>query len=251
MKKTIPLLLILFCFTEICSQQITLSKSCTDTGTPIDLIYPKSILLNQSANIVLNFSDIAESTIFLYVDRVIGNERENQFNKVFRVAKGKTWIEYNFKFTKTGNFEIYFTDVFRNIITSINATVTAPALKREMATTPNFNASIQPEFCEKIQRGNPVNIKKTVSLSKDAGTVYLFIRDSKPLNTEKIILNKWRKKNSSVEYDEYVGSHKYQLDREWTDTFFKLKFTKSGEYKIDIYNEKELLMKTTYITINN
>ncbi len=114
----------------------------------------------------------------------------------------------------------------------------------------NYYDGIGLIFCEKILvGGTPLGIIKSGSLSKHSGSIYIKLKQYSPLNTEAIHVDLWKIGNNSFDYDQYVESKKYKIDRTWYDTFFKYKFTRSGKYKIVIYNDSDAIIKTGYITI--
>jgi len=96
-----------------------------------------------------------------------------------------------------------------------------------------------------------LGITKRASLSENNGEIYIKITNFSPLKTEVILVDIWKKEHRSFEYDEYVESKKYRIDPEWKDTFFKYRFPEPGEYKIVIYNQAEVLIKTGYINVLN
>ena len=107
-------------------------------------------------------------------------------------------------------------------------------------------------FCEKVLvGGTPIGITKRASLRENGGQIYIKLTNYSPLKSEVILVDFWRKEYRSFEYDEYIESKKFRIDPEWVDTFFKYKFPKAGEYKIVIYNQEEVLIKTGYINVLN
>lgn len=241
------------CVTVISAQRISLCKAYTNTGEPIDLIYSSTLTMNQSVCILFSGENkkLLGKTVYIFIDRISGGERQNQFSKVFKDVR-ENWIAHVFKFAKEGKFEIYFTDENKNRFSTLTVNVGEDknTRKNEPPVYSQYpNAEIT--LCERIQSGRPVNIKRNVSLQSDAGTVYIHVDNIGPLNTSNILINTWRRTKPGLDYDEFVDAKKYLLERSWSDTFFKYKFTKPGEYKIYLYDEKELLIKTAYISVTN
>lgn len=254
MKKIFFILLIGFCFGKIQAQHITLCKAYTETGEPIDLIYSRELPLNQSVCILFNAGkkDISDSPVFLFIDRITDYGKQNQFNKVFQAQPGRSWIAQSFKFIREGKFEIYFTDSERNRLASSSITIAAAVTEKQPAQQlSNKYKDADIIICEKINAGQPVNIKKNISIKNDNGQAYFFVKSSFPLDIEKIFARFLRKSKYANDYDEFVALKKYQINPDWADTFFKYKFDKAGDYKINIYDEKDLLIKTAYITVVN
>jgi len=246
---------ILFLFTQtVIAQHITICKAYTQNGEPIDIIYSKNIPLDQTVCFLLSTGNkkFSGSTVFLFIDRTADGSKQNQFNKVYRIEKDKNWLACNFKFAKNGKFEIYFTDANQN---RIAATTIIVGKYKETSTdrsviTNNY-INVEAVFCENVLRGLPVNPKQNVSLKSDNGLVCLYLRGNSPFNTERIHVTILRKGNYSIDYDEFVASKRYQLNSDWEDVFFKYTFNKTGEYKFSVADEKEILIKTAYITVVN
>ena len=253
--KLIITIFILFLFVNTSiAQHITICKAYTQAGEPIDIFYSKNISLNQTICFLLNTGNkkISGGTVFLFIDRTAEGSKQNQFNKAYRIEKDKNWLACNFKFAKDGKFEIYFTDANQNRIAATTIIVGnyKETLKEESITV-NNNANVEAVFCENVLSGIPINPKQNVSLKSDGGLVCLYLKSNSPLNTERIHVTIMRKSNHSIDYDEFVASKKYQLNSDWEDVFFKYTFTKTGEYKFSVADEKELLIKTAYITVIN
>jgi hypothetical protein len=246
-------IIIFLCSAVILAQRITLCKAYTNHGEPIDLVYSSSLSLNQSACILFSGENrkLIGKTITLFIDKISGNERENQINKIFKPVKDN-WIALFYKFTKEGKFEIYFTDEYKNRISALTINVGTP--KAPKLVEPAFNPkyfTVDITLSDKIQSGKPVNTIRSISLGTEGGTIFICLNNNQPIGTNKILINTWRKKKYTTDYDEFIDSKKYELDGEWNDTYLRYRFTQPGDYKIYLYDEKELLIKTAYISVTN
>lgn len=254
MKLRITIFILFLFVTALYAQHITICKAYTQTGEPIDIIYSKNISLNQTICFLLNTGNkkISGSSVFLSIDITTGGSKQNQFNKVYKLEKDRNWLAANFKFAKEGKYEIYFTDANKNRLTTINIIVgNYKETPNDQSISTNNYGNIEAVFCDNVLSGIPINPKRSVSLKSDKGLVCLYLKSSSPLNTDRIHVTIMRKSNYSIDYDEFVASKKYQLDPDWEDVFFKYTFTKVGEYRFSVADEKELLIKTAYITVIN
>lgn len=246
---------ILFLFVPVViAQHITICKAYTQAGEPIDIIYSKNISLNQTICLLFNTGNkkISGSNVFLFIDRTADGSKQNQFNKVYRIEKDKNWLACNFKFAKEGKFDIYFTDANQNRLATTTIIVgNYKETSSEKSVNVNNYTNVEAVFCENVLSGIPVNPKRNVSMKSEGGLVCLYLKSNSPLKTERIHVTIMRKSNYSIDYDEFVASKKYQLNPDWEDVFFKYTFTKTGEYKFSVADEKELLIKTAYITVTN
>jgi len=238
----------------VIAQHITICKAYTQAGEPIDIIYAKNISLNQTICLLFNTGNkkISGSNVFLFIDRTADGSKQNQFNKVYKIEKDKNWLACNFKFAKEGKFEIYFTDANQNKLASTTIMVgNNKETPSAQSVITNKYTNVEAVFCENVLSGIPVNPKWNVSMKSEGGLVCLYLKSNSPLRTERIHVTIMRKSNYSIDYDEFVASKKYQLNPDWEDVFFKYTFTKTGEYKFSVADEKELLIKTAYITVTN
>ena len=254
MKLTITVLNLFLLVNTSVAQHITICTAYTQAGEPINIIYSKNIALNQTICFLLNTGNkkISGSSVFLFIDRTADGSKQNQFNKIYKIEKDKSWLACNFKFAKEGKFEIYFTDASQNRLaaTTIFVGNYKDTSSYQSISTNNY-INIEAVFCENVLSGIPVNPKRNVSLKSDGGLVCLFLKSNCPLNTKRIHVTIMRKSYYNIDYDEFVASKKYQLNSDWEDVFFKYTFTKTGEYKFSVADEKELLIKTAYITVIN
>ncbi|MEW6195183.1 MAG: hypothetical protein AB1521_08515 [Bacteroidota bacterium] len=234
------------------SQQVYISKGYTGTGEPIDLAYNRKVEFNQSMCIILNNgkTNFPQNFIFLFIDIVTKSGRDNQLSKMIRPEKNSSWLLEKFKFVKEGNYEIYFTDFNRKKIASTSVSV-AKKEKKKVEVLPEIKPELRIIFSRRIQNNNPFNVIDKVSMGRDGGEVYINIINNKPLNTNTLLLNIRRRSKTINDYDEFVDSKKFQINSGWNNTFFKYKFGKTGQYKINLLNEKELLIKTAYISVEN
>lgn len=252
MKKIFFIITLLYA-AVIPAQRITLCKAYTNQGEPIDLIYPSNLTLNQSACILFSGENkkISGKQISLIIDRITGAGRENQLNKIFKPGK-ENWIAHFYKFVNEGKFEIYFADEQKNRISSLTFSIGTP--KETKQAEPPFNEQYigaEITICERVEAGSPVNVKRSISLGAEGGTIYIYLTNNRPLETKIILVKTWRRNKYSTDYNEFVDNKKYQIEGEWNDTYFRYRFSKPGEYKIQLYDDKELLIKTAYISVTD
>ena len=252
MKKIFFIITLLYA-AVIPAQRITLCKAYTNQGEPIDLIYPSNLTLNQSACILFSGENkkISGKPISLIIDRITGAGRENQLNKIFKPGK-ENWIAHFYKFSKEGKFEIYFADEKKNRFSALTFYIGTPKETKQLdplLVEKYIGAEVT--ICNRIESGKPVNIKRSISLGTEERAIYICLTNNRPLDTKKIRINIWRRTKYSTDYNEFTDSKKYQLDGEWNDTYFQYRFTKPGEYKIQLYDDKELLIKTAYISVTD
>lgn len=246
--------LIVLLSTQYFSQQLYLCKGYTTDGEPIDIITNKKIETKQTVCILFSFKkdQLDENIIFLYVDKINSDKRENNFSKLIRPHKEKKWLVTNYKFDDEGLYEIYITDFNRHKITSERLNVFLPQQK---STIKKIDVDAYPEirvfFCERILNEKPYGVHTAFSINKTNGDTYIYLLNNRPFNSAKLLVNIWRKKQLNSDFDEFIDTKKFEIKSNWQDTYFKYRFRKSGDYKINFFNENELLIKTAYITVRD
>ena len=236
------------------AQQVYFVDSYTEDGEPIgaknvwtvkpwgSFIY---ILLDTENNV------LPGNVIYLFIDKKNGDAYEAFDSKAINIDQKPKWVVYNYKFTQVGEYDVYFITNEQKRFAGEKVTITyEESYSRPKVTTNSVyydNCSIV--FCKKILvGGEPLGEVSSISLSQ-LSTIYIQINNRRSLNTGKILVDIWRKKNRLFEYDEFVESKKYRINPDWNDAYFKYTFTTPGEYKFSIYNENEITIKTGYFTV--
>lgn len=244
----------LFLFSTSFSQQIFFCRGYTESGEPIDPFISNKIPVNHSFTILLNCGkeNFENNIIFITIEKIGTRFEQTDLSKMLRPDKNKNWITFIHKISEDGNYVVTFSEFNRKKIASSNFVIEKPIVSRAPAQTTNYlMPNLKIIFCERIINGNPNGILEKISMLKNDGEVYIYIINNMPLKSSKLLVNIWKKKTSNSDYEEFVDTKKYQINYEWYDTFFKYRFEKKGEYKINFFNEKELLLKTTYISVEN
>ncbi len=239
---------------ELYSQQIFLCRGHTEYGEPIDPLYHKQIPVNQPLTILLdnNGKIFEQNILFLTIEKSGNQSGAGRINEMIRTPKKNDWMVFNHRFREDGDHEIKFTDFNRRVIAALRITVIPDKRKKSAETkTPELSPGLGIIFCEKIFNGKPVNQKNKISLNFQNGETYIYLNNAKPFNTDLLLVNIWRNESAGADYGEFVDSKKYSINSSWHDTFFRYRFEQPGYYKINFFNEKEILLKTAYITVEN
>lgn len=253
--KYIKTISLLFLFSiQTLSQQLFICKGYTTEGEPIDPILNKKIKAGQSATILLTFkkNEITDNIIFLYIDKITSDKSENYFSQLTRIGQNKKWIAYSFKFEDEGKYEIYYTDFNRRKLISASLIVETPISKLEhKSSEKDIFPNAQVFFCERILNHKPYGVYGTIPFRNTNGDAYVYLVNRNPFGFEIMTVKVWRRKTPISNYDEFVDSKKFEIKPNWKDTYFKYRFSKTGEYMFSFFNEKEILIKTAYITVTN
>lgn len=245
---------LLFFTTNSFSQQIFFCRGYTESGEPIDLFVGNKIPVNQSFVILYRTSsnEIESNIIFISIKKSEARYDHNNFDKMLRPDKNKNWIAVNHKISEEGNYTISFSDFNKKKLASSTLRIESSQSKKVDNPKPGyFTPDLRIVFCERVVNGVPAGVLEKISLLRTNGEVYIYLINNVPLKSNKLLVNNWRKKTPDSPYDEFIDTKKFAINYEWYDTFFRYHFEKKGEYKINFFNEKELLLKTAYITVDN
>ncbi len=251
--KYFLILLILFS-ASVYSQEIYFCKSFTEDGEPIDADQTWGIKAWGSLVYILyNNGDepIDDDIGYFFIDKYDGRNYQPFDSKVVRIETGKTWSVYNYKFTEPGKYEVYFMNsTQKRLATStVNIILADEQSTRNRFFTSRYYDEVEFIFCQIVINGKPKNIRRSTSLSQDAGQIYIFLNSNDSLKTSILQMNVWRKTEDSMNFDEFIETKKYKVEPTWFDTFFRYIFKETGEYQVSIYNENEQLIKSNYITV--
>lgn len=257
MKNLIVLILLMLVFASYSNAQtLYVSESATEENEPINAkneweIEPWGKILH----VILDSENhkIEGSVVYLFIDKLSGNSYEPFDSKSINIQQNVRRINYEYNFNETGKYKLYYVDISQKVLATV--VVTMKEKVKEYTKTvkrSNYYDNVEILFCQKVLVGGiPIGVTKRTSLRENNGQIYVKFVNFSPLKTEIILVDFWRKEHRSFEYDEYVESKKYRIDPQWKDAFFKYKFRKAGEYKIDIYNQEEVLISTGYINVLN
>lgn len=250
------ILIFLFISGVLAAQQIYFSDSYTEDGEPIGA---KNIWeIKPWGSFVYVFLDnkgeiLTGPILYMFVDRMNADSSYEPFDsKAINISYNQKWAVYNYKFALPGKYEVYFIDRNQNKLASEKIIVQYEEsnYSKNTASSSSYYENCKVLFCEKILvGGQPLGIRRSISLSKNGSNIYIVLNNYAPLKTAKLLIDVWRKKNRAFDYDEYVQSKKYSLNPDWPDAYLKYEFDKQGEYKISIYNEDEVYIKSGYITV--
>lgn len=253
MKKYL-LIAFLFLSSIASAQTVSFAISHTEGGEPIDAQLNWQISKQTlSLYIILNNDKpISSPLVYLFIDK---EDRDNSYypfdSKVIKVDSTKNWVAYNYRFIEPGSYHIYYQSADQKRIADGTVVITKKRFddKAFIKGQSRFYEEYQLRFCEVVIAGKPMNISNAFTLRKHGRNVFFYMKSSHELNTEKILVSIFTKKDFDFGYEEFVDSKKYKVDPTWYDTFFKYKFFNAGDYKVMIFNDKEMLMATGYLSI--
>ncbi len=238
---------------RIFSQEIIFCKGVTDSGIPLEIISRKVIEINDKIYILIKKEkDILLTEGLLVVEKIEKNFKENLFSIPVKFSDGNNWEVYEYHFTKSGLYSFRFFNQNSDQISAVSLLVEKKEDKNLVAIS---DYELFPElmiiFCKKVVNNKPEGILEKISIKNKEEVFFIYISNNRPLNTELIKLRVWRKKFLHSPYEIFIDSRKYRIKPSWYDTYIKYSLEKPGHYKFDFFNDKDLLLKTAYITVDN
>jgi hypothetical protein len=249
MIKILSVIIYLFLVSSSAAQKIYFCKSYTDKGEPIELINPNNITVGDNVCILVQTPVLLKENelIFFNIDQIYLKERQNQFNRVFKITNTKKWFVTFYKFIKGGNYEVFLSNSEKKKLSKSTFSLKPAEEEPAEPAQDEYYKNIAANLYLRIVDNRPYDLIERISLSLKEEP-FLFLQNDKPLGTDIIILKTWKKK-ADGKFSEPIYVKKYQTSSVWLNTFLKIKLDKVGEYKIMLFNHNELLIKTIYISV--
>jgi len=248
-------LLLLLSVSVSFAQQVYFTSSFTEDGEPIGA---KNVWdIKPWGSFVYVFMDnegerFSGSILYMFVDKMEMDSTYEPFDsKAINIPYNQRWIAYNYKFTIPGEYEFYFIDKNENRLAGERVTIQYENTNYSVSTpsSSSYYENCKVLFCEKILvGGDPLGVKTGLSLSQ-SNKIFVVLNNYKSLKTGKLLIDVWRKKNRAFDYDDYMYSKKFRLNPDWPDAFFEFTFEEPGDYKLSIYNENEVYIKSGYLKV--
>ena len=255
-KKFNYILTVLLLLSTLSAQEIYFCNSYSEDGDPIDARNIWSIKpWGSDIYILLDNEDnpIDDKLNFMFVDRYIDGSYRPFDSKAINVKSGATWFAYNYKFSDSGKYKVYFVDGNKNQIASgiVTIQIEDDYVNNRQGATSLYYDGVKVKFCQQVVAGHPVNeIESGLLSANDSLDVSVFIQHTSSLNTDIIKVDIWEKETRSIEYEKFIESKKFQIQSTWKYAYFRYTFTKPGDYKFNIYNQNDVLITSGFIKVN-
>ncbi len=257
MKFFVSYLLFFFFLTvTVYSQEIYFCDSYTENGTPVGPTNKLEIKPWGKAIYVLLDNEnkpINDNQLYCFIDRKSGDNFVPFKSKSIKSNKGATWAVASVEFKDPGIYNIYFLNSEQKKLASniLKVVFTSGYITGNSPQAPIYEGDCELVFCEMVINEKPINPFTTLSLSRSGGRGVIYLNNSTPFNTDKLVLKVWKKSGENTNYDEFVEARKYKILPEWSDTFIKYNFKRPGNFKFAIYNKDNILLSSATIVITN
>ncbi|MCF8261920.1 MAG: hypothetical protein K9J12_14165 [Melioribacteraceae bacterium] len=201
-------------------------------GVTIDIVYN-----NGESN--FNFDNL-----YLYIDKLGGDDFVPFDSKALTVNKRTNWISYLYEFKEEGTYNVLLRSSDQRILAEKELTIKIAErfVSSEFSHFNFYYRDLKMYFCDWVINEKPVNVREEISLYKDRGKVVVYLKQKNPLMTDTLIVDVWRQNENSNDFDEFIQTKRFGLEPQWPDAFFKYRFRKPGEYKIAVYSDNSKLM---------
>jgi hypothetical protein len=233
-------------------QELFFCESHTENGEPVNAALHWKIKPWGSTIFILfnNGSKITDDLLYIFIDKLTEDSFQPFDSKAVTIRGEMTWFAESYKFVDPGEYDI-------SIVSSTNKRLVKQKLKIEVSetysaetlTSTNYYSGSTMLFCERVFSNKPYGIRKDYAVSKNDGIIFVMLDNKKPLNTEIIYVDIWKKGIRTFEYDQFVETKKFKVDPEWQDTYFRYKFIEPGDYKISISADGEVPMNSKTIKV--
>ncbi len=105
-------------------------------------------------------------------------------------------------------------------------------------------------FCEQLKEGKIVNEKTNFKMGDIGAYVEILLQSAKPLNTELITVDIWKKEAESNSFSEHADDQEIKISSKSKQVNFHHSFFKPGEYKISFFNHDNVWITTGYVTVS-
>jgi len=243
-------LLFLLFLSEIFSQEIIFCKAVNENGDPIGIISNRKVETNNKIFILIkNNNKLEQQGMNLLIEKINNNIKQSIFSSTIKFSNLKNWAAYDYSFNQEGTYSVsLINDKGENLSTAF---ILVEDFKNNFIGINDYEVFPNSRiiFCEKVISNKPFNIKDKISLRFQNGEVFIYFINNRPLNTNIIQVRIWKKKNVNGPYEDFVDFKKFKIEPEWYDTYFKYQFQTEGYYRLDIFNDKDLLLKRAYIIV--
>jgi len=254
LRKILFLLFLFIGAANLSAQHIFFCEENTTTGQPIGHKIRWDVVgSEQVVYVLLTAGDepIQGPIVYMFIDKSDDGQYYPFDSKAIKFEKEKQFLVYRYEFKESGNYSIYFQNAKQEEIAQeyVEIRLSSDAYRYNKTENPVYYEGSNVIFCQVVIDGTPINKRTVQSLSVHGSMCYIYINNFRPLNTTKFLVYFYRKDPSEFEYNDLVEIKKYKVEPTWEDAFFRYPFTQTGDYKVIIYNENELIMGNGYLSV--
>ena len=225
------------------AQQVYFCSSYSEEGVPKDA----SVNWNLGKNggyIYILYSNknrhIKSKTLIVTVLKQSKKDYSNYEKKVMPVRNNKNWAVLDYQFIEAGKYAVSVQD--KNGKELARNYLTIHLKNRDTVTAKSYYNAI-------TKFSKPGGMPKDTGAVFGTGEVNVLIMNDKPLKTDSIIIDVFKKGYETEKYSIYVTTKYLPISNEDKVIQFDLEFDQSGQYKISSYNRRSQKISEGFVTI--
>lgn len=252
-------LLMILSISGFAQKRVYFCEDYTATGEPKGQSSRWSITPSAGNVYILYQNDninITTSKIYFFIDFLTEGEYKEFDTKSVTPDKYKSYVLYDYKFTKAGDYRVIVYDGAMSKLTTEYVTITMKDADKvnnadnidntKVGTVYYMDATVT--FCTDVDsKGNADTPSSVFNISPDKGSyVYVLLNNGKALKTTELIVDIWK----GDDYKDFVETKKVTVEDYSNFAYFKYTFYKEGKYKFSIFTKDETFIQTGYVEIN-
>ncbi len=243
------------------AQDIYFCSNYTDNGEPVGA--SKSWILDQNGgDIYILFNNqnkhIKTKSIVAHILKQSGSKYLNYEKRAMDIKNENTWAILDYQFIEGGNYQVSIEDNTGKILATDNLNIEIRNISENlsMGTGRNKNDTVHKDpdkdyyhattvFSKSLVNGKPEDIGSIFT----AGEVNVFIQNDKPLETDSLIVDVFKKGFETEKYPIYITTKNIAIKLSQKEAGFILNFNETGRYKVVVYNSRSQKISEGYLSI--
>jgi len=268
--------LFVFSLNSFGQRKIFFCNDYTDAAEPINAFSQWSITSTGAIVKILYHNgkeNINSSILNLFIDKQDENKKYQHFYSTWAMPdQTKNWSVFEYKFTEAGDYRVKVEDADNNELATENIKIimkdpdnSSASIGKKVDSGVSVTSSDYKEariiFSENVDtiKGSaltPTNEFKTmydegnkhVKLNKPSNlqlNEFVLVKNGNAFNTNEITMKVY----SGTYYNTFLETSKINVnpDKDWF--CFKYMFTKTGEYKFELFNQNNIHIATGYVKV--
>lgn len=265
--KRIIIFLLIFLFivletTLFAQKRIYFCDNYTASGEPTGIASRWSIKSSGGNVYILyqnNYEKITTSSIYFFIDIMQDGEYKEYETKLLTPDNNNSWIIYDYKFTKPGDYRVIVYDAALTKLATDYVTITLKQgevvddNKKDDKVDTYYYIDAKVTFCVSVEDGKAVTPSEVFNIDRNnGGYVYMLVDNNlKTLKTEQLIVDIWMNKdNDDNSYSEFVETKYIATTKNETYANLKYTFYKKGKFKFSVFTKDNVWIQTGYVEIN-
>lgn len=251
------LLIVSFWGQKVQAQTLQFAKVFTETGEGVD---KRNVWYADSAEqrVAILYVN-GKQTIQLHrLTAEIKMPNDSLVKLVLKVGSNKNWVAEYFTMTEIGKYEVTVKDDKGNNL-AVNTlflrgqesfrTDNEPVQISNAVMTLKYEKCVL-TFCESFKNGEFIHPGSNFKWTEKGKYIEIVLQSDTPIETDKIVMDVWKKKEGESVYSDHVDSKEVKVDRTKNTNVFHYSFRKQGDYKISLFTKDIVWITSGYVSIS-